>query len=181
MLHLELDVAGSGMAFHPGDSVGLLPENADALVDALIKRLGLQPSAVFAVEPAEGGGENGSGGALLPHLRWPCTVRAALKVRLGPAVWDHTNEAHDAGPSCQRACLLQCCHGISWIMRLLVPLQRGCDLTSAPRKSLLRLLAEHCSDDKERYRMMLLCSRDGREAYQKVRLGSGRALVEHLH
>lgn len=52
--------------------------------------------------------------------------------------------------------------------------QRGCDLTSAPRKSLLRLLAEHCSDDGERRRLLLLCSRDGKEAYAKVLRGRGR-------
>jgi hypothetical protein len=46
--------------------------------------------------------------------------------------------------------------------------QRGCDLTSVPRKSVLRLLAEHCSDAKEKYRLMLMCSRDGKEAYNKV-------------
>ncbi len=52
-------------------------------------------------------------------------------------------------------------------------MQRGCDLTSVPRKSLLRLLAEHCTDAKEKYRLMLLCSKDGREAYTKVRNSLG--------
>ena len=56
-------------------------------------------------------------------------------------------------------------------------MQRGVDLTSALRKSLLRLLAEHCGDAKERHRLMLLCSRDGREAYNKVRGLAGGGCV----
>lgn len=47
--------------------------------------------------------------------------------------------------------------------------QRGCDLTSLPRKSLLRLLAEHCTEPREKHHLLLLCSRDGRETYTKVR------------
>lgn len=82
MLHLELDVAGSGMQYNPGDSVGVLPENSDALVDGVLQRLGVAKGGVIAaIEPAEG--EGGGGGALLPHIRCPCTVRTAFKVGAG--------------------------------------------------------------------------------------------------
>ena len=37
------------------------------------------------------------------------------------------------------------------------------DLTSPPRKSLLRVLAEACTDAAERTDLLLLCSRGGRE------------------
>ena len=43
--------------------------------------------------------------------------------------------------------------------------QRGCDLTAAPRKSLLRLLGEYCSDAGERDALLHLSSRGGRDAY----------------
>ena len=69
------------MQYHPGDSIGVLPENADALVDALLARLGVERGAVIeSIEPAEEDG-GGGGSALLPHIRTPCSVRLALKVR----------------------------------------------------------------------------------------------------
>lgn len=132
MIHLELDVSGSGIRFAPGDALGLLPQNDPALVQALLERLGLQGEAVFDVAPAEeeegeGSSAPGAGASLaakehlLPHLRAPCSVAAALTA--------------------------------------------GVDLTGPPRKSLLRLLAEHCEDAGEKRALLRLCSRDGREAY----------------
>jgi sulfite reductase (NADPH) flavoprotein alpha-component len=38
--HYEIDLAGSGMEFLPGDSLAILPTNDPALVDALLKQLG---------------------------------------------------------------------------------------------------------------------------------------------
>ena len=88
--------------------------------------------AVFDVAPAEEAADGGGGAAaaaaaaphqerLLPHLRAPCSVRAALT--------------------------------------------RGVDLTGPPRKSLLRLLGEHCAAPEERAALLRLCSRDGRDEY----------------
>ena len=44
-------------------------------------------------------------------------------------------------------------------------MQAGCDVTSVPRKSLLRLLAEHCADPGERHALLHLCSSGGRAEY----------------
>ncbi|MFD2618653.1 assimilatory sulfite reductase (NADPH) flavoprotein subunit [Terrilactibacillus laevilacticus] len=41
--HLELDLEGSNLTFEPGDSLGILPENDPAIVNAIIERLGWNP------------------------------------------------------------------------------------------------------------------------------------------
>jgi sulfite reductase alpha subunit-like flavoprotein len=61
VVHLEVDLASSGAGYAPGDSLGLLPANDPGLVEGLLGRLGLEGEAVFAVEPAAGGG-GGEGG-----------------------------------------------------------------------------------------------------------------------
>lgn len=80
VLHLEINVEGSGMAYHPGDSIGILPENDPALVKGLLRRLGEEGDRVFSVAPlaADGAAPATAAPHLLPHLRWPCTLRQAL-------------------------------------------------------------------------------------------------------
>jgi sulfite reductase (NADPH) flavoprotein alpha-component len=51
-LHLELSVEGSGLAFEPGDSLGIVAENEDAVVGAVLNALGAAPDA-----PVNLGGE----------------------------------------------------------------------------------------------------------------------------
>ena len=75
VLHMEFDLAGSGMRFSPGDSLGLMPSNEPRLVDKLLKRLSWDASRAFAVRAADG---TDSAARLLAHLRWPCTLRDAL-------------------------------------------------------------------------------------------------------
>jgi sulfite reductase (NADPH) flavoprotein alpha-component len=41
--HLELSIAGSGLTFEPGDSLGIYPQNHPELVDALIAEMGWRP------------------------------------------------------------------------------------------------------------------------------------------
>jgi sulfite reductase alpha subunit-like flavoprotein len=54
VIHVELDVADSGMRFNAGDAVGVLPQNAAPLVTGLLARLGLDGDTVFEVQPASG-------------------------------------------------------------------------------------------------------------------------------
>ena len=75
VLHLEVDLAGSGMDYQPGDSLGVTPLNSDAMVYALLQRLGASGGRSFEAVAAEEGGPAG----LLPHLGCPCTLRSALQ------------------------------------------------------------------------------------------------------
>ncbi|KIZ05949.1 P450 (cytochrome) oxidoreductase [Monoraphidium neglectum] len=156
VVHCELDIAGSGMAYTAGDSIGILvqlakplgplkpclpslallldPKNDPALVDALLRRLGLESSTVFGVKAADG---TPSGVSLLPHIEWPCTL------------------SHAFG------------HGV--------------DITGVPRKSLLRLLAEHCSDAAEKRTLLFLCARAGREDYQREMVLGQPTLLDLLN
>ena len=60
-------------------------------------------------------------------------------------------------------------------------LQAGCDLTSVPRKSLLRLLAEHCGDAGDRRALLHLSSRDGRADYAAQIVREQPSLLDLLH
>lgn len=52
--HIELSLAGSGLSWEPGDSLGILPENDAAVVDELLAALGLDGDAPV---PDGAGGE----------------------------------------------------------------------------------------------------------------------------
>ena len=135
VIHLEIDIKGSGMQYHPGDSIGVLPENSPDLVDKILSRLGVDPGAVFSVKSLEE--SNGTTEKVpLSHLQWPCTLRTAFA--------------------------------------------KGCDLTTAARKSLLRVLAEHCSEKADKDRLLLLCSRQGRDEYAKEILAARPTLLDVL-
>ena len=55
---------------------------------------------------------------------------------------------------------------LRWPCTLRQALSRGCDLTGVPKKSLLRMLGEHCSDEADKNQLLYLCSRGGKDAYK---------------
>jgi sulfite reductase (NADPH) flavoprotein alpha-component len=48
--HIELSLSGSGIAFEPGDALGILPRNDPALVEALLRHLSLSADAPVTVK-----------------------------------------------------------------------------------------------------------------------------------
>jgi len=117
VLHVQLELADSGMVYEAGDAVGVLPTNPPELVGNLLKRLNLQPDAVFRVRALDAGTKS-----ILSHIPCPCTIGYALS------------------------------HCV--------------DLTSATKKSVLRMLAEHTHDPSEKRTLIYLTSKAGKEAYQ---------------
>eukprot|EP00850_Spirogloea_muscicola_P006810 SM000033S12331 [mRNA] locus=s33:236976:240911:+ [translate_table: standard] len=132
VVHLGIDVTGTGLSFRPGDSLGILPRNDPQLVAALLDRLSAPGDRLFRVEAERGN----SGEAALGHLHCPCTLREALRARV--------------------------------------------DVTAAPKKGLLRVLAEYCADDVERRRLLFLCSRGGRDAYKAEMMEARPSLLDLL-
>ncbi|WP_315918299.1 assimilatory sulfite reductase (NADPH) flavoprotein subunit [Mesorhizobium sp. SP-1A] len=48
--HVELSIEGSGLSFEPGDALGIVPRNDPALVESLIRALGLDAAATVSVK-----------------------------------------------------------------------------------------------------------------------------------
>eukprot|EP00803_Ostreobium_quekettii_P006467 evm.model.scf_808.6 EVM.evm.TU.scf_808.6 scf_808:25755-30501(-) len=69
---------------------------------------------------------------------------------------------------------------LHWPCSVQHALASACDITSVPRKTLLRLLAEHCSDEIEKRKLLYLCSRSGRDAYRKVVVEGNSSVVQIL-
>jgi len=46
-VHVELSLAGSGITYEPGDAIGFVPENDPALVDAVVRAVGLEQDAAL--------------------------------------------------------------------------------------------------------------------------------------
>lgn len=124
IIHMELDIKGSGIVYKPGDAFGVLPENDPGLVDGILERLGQAGSKSFTTSEQING------------IETPCTVREALL--------------------------------------------RHCDLTSPPKKTFLRFLAEACRKEEERDSLLEIVSTSGKSKYKEEMLGGQPNLLDIL-
>jgi sulfite reductase (NADPH) flavoprotein alpha-component len=84
--HVAIDLAGTGLAYEPGDSLGVVPENDPALVEAVLATLGASPDLVV---------EDGVG-RLADHLRCRLDLRQitdALLLRMAEVASDPAEAA----------------------------------------------------------------------------------------
>lgn len=159
---------GSGLSLQPGDALGVLPENDPDEVSALLARLKLQGPEMFEVSAAEGAG------AAAPHVRAPCSVRTALTRFV---------EICGAGPSLRRSIHLPThnarthtpptTHSLISTLSPPPPISHlGCPCRpfplGMPKRSLLRGLAEHCTDSADRVALLHLASKGGKGVRSRI-------------
>ncbi|KAG2435704.1 hypothetical protein HXX76_006903 [Chlamydomonas incerta] len=139
VLHLELSIRGSNIAYGPGDSIGVLPTNHPDLVTNLCKRLSLNADRVFYIAAPKDTSQAGS------------VAAEDLASESGEAA----HAAHAGRPATHIPS--PCSIGYA--------LANCVDLTSPARKSLLRLLAEHAHDASEKRTLLFLSAKGGKDAY----------------
>lgn len=177
VLHLELSIRGSNIAYSPGDAIGVLPANHPDLVANLCKRLNLNADRVFYIsapkdtsQAGDAASEAGEAAPATPagrpatHIPSPCSIGEAPaggSARMSFVCPSKGARSHTiyhrirAHPTSTNPTLNPTGYAFANCV----------DLTSPARKSLLRLLAEHAHDASEKRTLLFLSAKGGKDAY----------------
>ncbi|CAI7869285.1 unnamed protein product [Closterium sp. NIES-53] len=157
VVHVEVDVSTAvhaGVSIAAGDSVGVVSSNDAAMVEQLLARLGVDGERVFSLVDAESTETGASAGSAASAGSGAVARAAAASSRDG---------GHIPARCTLRHALLHCC-----------------DVKGTPKKGLLRILADYCSDRKEQQRLLFLSSRGGKDAYKELVMERRPSLLELL-
>ena len=184
--HIEVDLSGSGMRWRPGDSMGIAVPNPSEVVEAVLARLSDvnesswdAPARLKAYGPAASlAGVRAAHEAALywgEHAACECHPRSAMPSEIFLAA-----KAREARTAAEQAIVpIHIPQKCALTPRQL--LTHCLDLTSVPRKSLVRLLAEYCGDARDKSRLLMMASREGKAGYDalvNLRYGLADLLAE---
>ena len=184
VVHMEIDVGGTQLegGWTPGDAIAVLAPNPEELVERLICRFGIHADARISFVPARNAV---AAAALTPALHErssPDTPVITPPVARSTATPPPTPARTDDGTASSNLLPKTMQSGNppfvpSWLVSgsaagqgvcIRDVLSWGVDLTSTPKKALLRLLADSASVLRERDELMFLASRDGRDAWSAL-------------
>jgi sulfite reductase alpha subunit-like flavoprotein len=211
VLHVEVELAGSGATFAPGDSIAMLPENHPPTVDALLVRP--CPLTLNSDERLEGGEHSYYARHHQKGFQFSAAQRrhTTRRERMGSPTLKTLKEPILKQPwvCFGYSCTPQACLGVDGSLVVTVSAAAGggaedvpraalapnvtdhttvrhvlltaVDLDSPPRKTLLRMLGEYTTEPAEHYALLNLCSRGGKMAYDVMIKDDPPTLLELLH
>lgn len=152
VIHMDLDITNSRIRYAPGDAIGVLPCNDTVLVEGIIQRLALDGNTVLDIHPAN----------------TESTINGTA-VETAPGALSNQGQRQRTLPHVPTPCTLH------------AAFSRGFDLTTPAKKSLLRLLAEHCTEKDDKQNLYYLCSKQGKDIYAKEIVQERPTLLDLLH
>lgn len=184
VVHMELEIPAGidGVIYNPGDCVAIYGCNDEKMIDHIINRLELDPFAgiqIVSDEQASGEGskENKESKADVSETS---TTPDASDPSSSPAPSSSSSPPPSSSSSSSSPPPISVLSHIQTPCTVRDALLFCCDVTSVPRKTFLRLLAEWCWDPTDKLTLYRLASPIGKEEYEKLLVNQHASLLDIL-